>query len=430
MKKLIKVIIVLFLNPTNMQAKPEIEHSAKPKGREVWVNVFIHGIVRPIVDIGDMIQIGRQNLKKTRYKYTTNYVRKHNLARHSQATQDVGLHQIKMEPNPDNQGSRAMVAVFKLIKKQLGTEQDKELYYTFGWSGLISYHSRQKAAYFLYHKLIRLVESLRSKGLEPKIRLITYSHGGNVALQMANFDPWNRHQSKLSIAELVCLAVPVQKDNDNLIRHPMFEKIYHFYSNGDIPQKLDFVSTSFGTSYRRYADRKCFEIPEKLTQIQVHFQKNTYHKASLTRKEGYSQSGFDPNHIEMWSFGWTSKGYRRGAPIFPLPTTALTPALVAAIESQPNLGRNLEADIDQDKGEITIIDRDWATHRTLQTIKVPFMTQAQFHELQQAAWTRRPTHDLKTMSKAVASSAIRFATNQRKLRHCRKTINSSCQKGS
>ena len=421
----------LALLLANYSQGNELSPIRPKKGEVVWVNVFVHGILRPIVDINDMIQIGRQKLKRTKYKYTMSYVRKQNLGRHSQAVQEVGLHPIKLEPNPNNEGSRAIVAVFKALKKQLG-EDDHELYYTFGWSGLISYHTRQKAAYFLYQKLIRLCERLRAKGLEPKIRLITYSHGGNVAVQMANFDPWNEAQSKLTIDELVCFAKPVQRDNDALIRHPMFKKIYHFYSNGDVPQKLDFVSTSYGSSHRRYSSRRCFEIPEKLTQARLSFVKTTHHGASVTRKAGSSKSVFDPNHVEMWSLGWSPSGYRKKSPLFPLPAAALTPYLLSAIRAQPKLGRNLEIEIDTEGDLVKFTDRDWETHRTLKTITAPFMPSTAFDDIRQVAWTRRPNHDLKLLSTAVASSAVRYGTQQRKLRHCTRLIgtNVGCRQGS
>lgn len=398
-------------------------HELKPDN-DVWVNVYIHGIIRPVVDIGDMINISRQKLKQTRYKSVTKYVRKNNVIHRSQALQAVGLQPIKMEPNPDNNGSRAMVAVFKKLKQHAGQDADaKELFYTFGWSGLLCYSSRQKASFFLYNKLIRLANKLKAQGLNPKFRIIAFSHGGNVAVQMANFDPWNKARSKLEINELITLGMPVQKENDVLIRHPMFTKIYHFYSEGDIPQKLDFVTTDYGTSFRRYQSRACFKIPDKLTQIQIRFSKRVNFKSKNSKQDRYDAFTYDPSHIEMWSFGWTPSGFNKKSPAYPFPTAAFAPYLANIISKTPNIGTNLTVDIHTNQNKIIITDRRWNDHHTIKKVEIPFIPVEAYNELKQTAWTRRPDDNLDLAGKKVVNSAIHFATRQRKLhKHCSKAI--------
>lgn len=419
MKIMFKLIFLTFFSINLLAAS-----SDQPK--EVWINVFIHGIIRPVVNINDMVKISRQKIKQSRYKHITRYVRSNNPSSRSQAMQEVGLQPIKMEPGAGNNGSRAMVAIFKKIKSY---EQDnqlnsahQDLYYTFGWSGLLSYSSRQKAAQFFYKKLIRLIDQLKKDGFSPKLRILAFSHGGNVTVQMANFDPWNKLKSKLTINELITLGMPVQRENDVLIRHPMFEKVYHFYSIGDLPQKLDFVSTDFSSSHRRYQARKCFEIPDKLTQIQVRFSRDSKIKRPASHKKSRVTS-YDPTHIEMWSFGWSSSGYNQKSPLYPLPTAAIAPYLIHLIQATPELGRNLIADINPSKTSVTFSDLNWSNHHKIKAVVVPFLPKATYNEVKQAAWTRRPQDNSKLADKKVVNQAIYFATRQRKYhKSCSKII--------
>ncbi len=410
--------MLTFLSTSILSANPEnLAQTAKPK-QEVWVNVFVHGIMYPVVTIGDMVKISRQKLKQSRYKHITKYVRKNTVIHRSQALQGIGLEPIKMEPNPNNNGSRAMVAVFKKLNQYDNKPNcEHDLYYTFGWSGLLSYKSRQRASRFLYEKLIRLVDQLKAKGVEPKLRIISFSHGGNVSVQMANFDPWNKLRSKLTVDELITLGMPIQRENDVLIRHPMFEKVYHFYSIGDIPQTLDFVSTDFTASHRYYQARKCFAIPDKLTQVQVQFSKTNRYKQAFT---------YNPTHIEMWSFGWVPTGYHKKSPLFPFPAAAFATYLVNTIRKNPELSNNLIANIYPDQEKIIFTNLRWKRHSKINQFEVPFLSKQNYNELKQTAWTRRPAETADPSGKKIVNDAIYFATRQRKLhRHCNQELD--CQ---
>jgi hypothetical protein len=409
----------LRINPTD---NPEIQIANPPAAQDVIVNVYIHGILKPVMDLGDTIKIAKQKIKRSRYKYATEYIRKHSAMSRVQAMQAVGLVPIQMQVDENNNGSRALVAVFRKLNEIMEIPKVKTYNYTFGWSGLLSYASRQKAAFFLHAKLNRLVRHLRKRGLNPIIKIYSFSHGGNVALQLANFEPW-KPNGKLNIAQLVMLGTPIQHDNDTLILHPMFQSIYHFYSNGDIPQKLDFVSTQYKASYRRFHARKCFELPSKLTQIQIRLSKKTIKQTPEIPSIKHSTTTYDPSHIEMWTFGWTPQGYDRRLPIFPLPVVAITPYLIQAIKDHPHLGTNLVANINPDKARITFTDRNWHDHKLKQVVKVPFLSRKQFREIRQAAWTRRAMAQTNAYVQRIVNNAVRFATRQRQLlTHCAKTL--------
>jgi len=55
----------------------------------------------------------------------------------------------------------------------------------------------------------------------PKVTLISHSHGGNVALNLAAIA---EKESPLSIERLILLACPVQQETAALVDAPMFKK--------------------------------------------------------------------------------------------------------------------------------------------------------------------------------------------------------------
>lgn len=111
-----------------------------------------------------------------------------------------------------------------------------EHFYFFGWTGKLSFNARKQAAQDLHNEL----QNLKKKYYDlyhayPKIRIITHSHGGNVALNLAGLE----NKEKLSIAELILLACPVQTQTMHFIQDPCFEKVCSFYSESDIMQVID-----------------------------------------------------------------------------------------------------------------------------------------------------------------------------------------------
>ncbi|MCL5875376.1 MAG: hypothetical protein M1114_02815 [Candidatus Dependentiae bacterium] len=120
--------------------------------------------------------------------------------------------------------------------------QDSELYplenfYIFGWNGKLSFVERQRESQELYYELMNLYDIYHEKyGVAPHMRLITHSHGGNVALNLARVKERNH---PLIISELIMLACPVQAETMHLINDPLFKKIYSFYSEADLIQVID-----------------------------------------------------------------------------------------------------------------------------------------------------------------------------------------------
>lgn len=109
--------------------------------------------------------------------------------------------------------------------------------YIFGWSGKLDPQERLAAARDFYKQIRELVADYGLRYNDPLfMKLITFSHGGNVALNLvhvvSSYHP-------ITINELILLACPVQRITASAIGNPMFEKVYSLHSHFDLLQILD-----------------------------------------------------------------------------------------------------------------------------------------------------------------------------------------------
>lgn len=109
--------------------------------------------------------------------------------------------------------------------------------YLFGWSGKLRASIREQAAEALYHQLKQLIAQYEEQyKTRPFIRLITHSHGGTVALNLARVkesDP-----PPFYIDELIMLACPVQNNTKLYLEDDIFRRTYSLYSSLDMVQIL------------------------------------------------------------------------------------------------------------------------------------------------------------------------------------------------
>lgn len=110
-------------------------------------------------------------------------------------------------------------------------------FYVFGWSGKLDFGVREQAAMDLYKQLIVIIEQYeKDHGIKPIVRMITHSHGGNVALNLARV---TGKKDDFCVDELILLACPVQDQTACLVKSPLFKKIFAIYSHLDLCQILD-----------------------------------------------------------------------------------------------------------------------------------------------------------------------------------------------
>ncbi|MFA5998799.1 MAG: hypothetical protein WC747_02185 [Candidatus Babeliales bacterium] len=116
---------------------------------------------------------------------------------------------------------------------------DIEHFYTFGWSGQLSFKAREIAGKQLFGDLLALLKDYKNKyGVCPQIRIMTFSHGGNVALNMVKSLPFFPCESVY--LELIIVACPVQKVTEKLIEHECISQSYVISSTRDLLQVVDF----------------------------------------------------------------------------------------------------------------------------------------------------------------------------------------------
>lgn len=110
-------------------------------------------------------------------------------------------------------------------------------FYAFGWSGKLSVEERNKSSKFLAEELVKLIDQREAEfGIRPILRIVTFSHGGNVAFALAKYLP------KDVSVELVCIGCPIQPESEDLVESDCFSKVYVISSLNDIVQVSDPVN--------------------------------------------------------------------------------------------------------------------------------------------------------------------------------------------
>lgn len=113
-------------------------------------------------------------------------------------------------------------------------------FYIFGWrSESFNHRVRMKGAANLMKSLQKVVTEYYQKyKISPCVRIIGFSHGGNVVLNSANFPALQVNNKPVDV-EAWLIATPVQQVNHDLVNHPHFKKVYSVYSKKDWLQRID-----------------------------------------------------------------------------------------------------------------------------------------------------------------------------------------------
>ena len=109
-------------------------------------------------------------------------------------------------------------------------------YYVYGWSAMLSFSDRERAGKELYD----FITTLRAKpGYEQTpLTLLTYSHGGNVALA-AGIAALEAGDKRTLVDLLVTMACPVVVPTDCFITSPIFKRVIALHSKSDAFQVID-----------------------------------------------------------------------------------------------------------------------------------------------------------------------------------------------
>ncbi len=232
-----------------------------------------------------------------------------------------------------------VIPAYKKIAKITQTRAQHEVFALFGWSGLLTQQARKDAGYALYNELIEYQKQQMLNGREQaRIQIIAHSHGGNVALWLA--DAEKNMKKGLQIESLVMLGTPVQIETSPYIANPMFSSIYLCYSLADGVQCADYISTQCHKSFARMQDLV------DLDQIQRANPHLKRHDVLLS----INQKNDTITHINMWLCGRSTEL----CPAFgSLPWVITTPLLLATKNAAVNLPSQLQCSMDIQQGTVS-----------------------------------------------------------------------------
>lgn len=414
------LFLLIGLNVSSLQSA---RHATEKSPKDIWVNVFVHGImsIKPHISWSNFMKFLKDEVQGTHYEKTVGLMREDPFFYKNQAMQQIGLHKVNPSLIAGN-SSASLAYILSEVSKHYGIDHNNT-YYTFGWTGLLSAKSRLNESRKLFVALQREINRLKRQGLNPKIRLIGYSHGGNVILNLAAVKNKFYPKSKLVIDEVVNLGTPVITDSDYLINDSMFKRIFHMYSLYDRVQPLDFFAPNQVFSNRAFKPRKGFTLPDKLVQIQL---KVTRCKSNvkkdpkrfalshdISRKHVvYGKKGLlrdiSPGHAELWFFGWTPVNYRQHYPLYPLPTVSFAPVILhhaERIAESMSPEHSIVADIRPEHN--VILFRGQKDHKVHST--VPYLPKDKLDKMHEAISQCKPELYSDAIYKAHIQDAARNA---------------------
>lgn len=315
--------------------------------KDVWLTVFVHGIIsiKPHITLSNFIRFLNDNVTESIYYHTVALMRDDPFFYQNQAIQGKGLVPIDPHKNGPGAASNFMAWLFEYMDKKVQTDaMPQNYYYTYGWSGLLSRSARYQDAKEFYTALHKEIEKFRARGIEPKLRLIGYSHGGKILIHLADVFRSENVDKTMHIDEILLFGMPIECRDVAEINTPFFKKVYNIYSDGDRIQQLDFFSCGQFFSERLFKARRGLPLPDNLVQVQVKVIRSKGEKnrplsqGPLTNCplfDGFMSSrnlrNVSPGHTELWFFAWTPMHYRPTFPLYPFPLVAFTPYILSII---------------------------------------------------------------------------------------------------
>lgn len=401
MKKLILSHIIAFLLCCSM--------NLSANKNETWITVFVHGSfsLKPHLTFGNAINVIFDRIENSVYYRSTEINRRDHFFYKNQVMLGLGLQKIDFN-NPNKlEAARIIAYSYEKISQMAGNAPSHE-YYSFGWSGLVSHKLRYLEAGILYDQLSELVHTMQAAGKNPKVRIISYSHGGTLSIQLGAIHVTKTPAEQFFIDELYLNGTPIQIETDYLINSPVFKKVYNIYSKADSIQKLDFFSFKRFFSRRKFENRNNFKLPDKLTQISLNIVDYTpknvtstipFPRDEKTLRKHFKKCTYDPGHFELWFMGWTILSYRKDFPFNPLPIINFLPIIVKDLDKDPNISRDIIVRILPYKETMEIYNYKKLVHLKSVAEK-PFLTKKDLDELKTFALQFEPVdYNLETYNR-------------------------------
>lgn len=387
----------------------ELQQSNDQEKTPIHVTIFVHGImsIKPYLDLPNLIRFIKDKIINTLYAKGVELTRRTQYFWWGQAMQGFGLQPIDLTFIQKTKAASAIALLYDKVFVETFGDTYERYYYTFGWSGLLSHKQRYYDAHEFFVHLEQLVRILEEQNKKPMITIIGYSHGGNVALDLAavqeNFYP----QSTLSVDTLILLGTPLLTETDHLVSSPFFKKVYNVVSPLDRIQTLDFFSYSRFFSSKFFKNRRHFKIPEKLTQVVLKLMKpiqtkkgpQVKQKRKVLRKDfsnpaiisGRSRllTHVSAGHIELWFFGWTPQHYTKNFIFNPLPMVVFLPYILGSIEKEFFFDRSVPVIADIRPHDDVMILKQYKKHKSLHNV-VSFLKKPLIKSMEEVARRVKP----------------------------------------
>lgn len=257
--------------------------------------------------------------------------------------------QFNLIPAHSKKGAYQAIGAYDMIAKYINKNLCNQEYYTYGFLGILSDNYRKEAGHNLYKSLNKIIKKNSKENYKTSITICAYSHGGNVALYLA--DAENIYKKNLKIDKLILYATPVQKETAHFSENKIFKNIYSFYSQADNVQHNDSFSTSSSKSFKTFKE---YYLSNNLKNDKVI-------DVRLLAQDDPEIFG----HFNFWYFNkynWTNKS-KEIEDIFnflnPLPIAILTPVFLNLVEKYLNLK---EVDIslrsENNKIQVVLLNQD------------------------------------------------------------------------
>lgn len=353
MKNILRIIPLIFLIFTGCDNKKSrflnICYKSQQQSSKIskmhYMFVFVHGTILPYPSPSSLFSSIKNTLKSGRREkisWEERFI--HELRFKSiykfQPIQEYGLQQIQFAPLTQNSPyyySFVTATLFQNVLNNINPEKYSDTsFYTFGWDGKLSHQSRVASAKVLYQSLFNEVQKLKNSYEKINLTILAHSHGGNVALNMEN--AYNELKSDLLVDQLILLGTPVQSETAKFILSPLFKKIYTFYSNSDMVQVIDILSTQDSSSKRRFKN-----ITPLQNMVQIELLVGQKH----------------PAHNELWLFGDKSNWlYRHKLATYPVAIFMFVPTILNFIENNLADSKDLLLTIDHKDYQYSLSFKD------------------------------------------------------------------------
>lgn len=160
---------------------------------------------------------------------------------------------------------------FHKLAKQCAKHDESEFsydfFYTYGWpSTILSAATRKIEGKKLFEQLNAVIEQYRQACGHLKVRLVGFSHGGNVILNMLSCLPFSCLDIDL---EVVFLGIPVQELTRKYINNFYVSRALSFYTDADWLQVMDLQALQNWDQNVPWFSQRIFQDDDQVIQIKL-----------------------------------------------------------------------------------------------------------------------------------------------------------------